>query len=96
MRRVELTDYFDIDEQEQDSISVLYLVSAKEAEAAERAERLARFGAALTEGAEPFEIWTLSEETLFAVKDRRELIWELLPHVAHPVRRMEACGCCRV
>ena len=54
------------------------------------------FGAALTEGAEPFEIWTLSEEALFAVKDRRELIWELLPHVAHPVRRMEACGCCRV
>lgn len=96
MRRVELTDYFDIDEQEQDSISVLYLISAKEAEAAERAERLARFGAALTEGAEPFEIWTLSEEALFAVKDRRELIWELLPHVAHPVRRMEACGCCRV
>ena len=50
----------------------------------------------MTEGAEPFEIWTLSEEALFAVKDRRELIWELLPHVAHPVRRMEACGCCRV
>ena len=96
MRRVELMDYFDIDEQEQDSISVLYLVSAKEAEAAERAERLSRFGAALTEGAEPFEIWTLSEEALFAVKDRRELIWELLPHIAHPVRRMEACGCCRV
>lgn len=96
MRRVVLTDYFDIDEQEQDSVSVLYLVSAKEAEAEERAERLSRFGAALTEGAEPFEIWTLSEEALFAVRDRREVVWELLPHIARPVRRMEACGCCRV
>ncbi len=95
-RLVTLTDYFDIDEQEQDSVSVLYLVAKKEAEAESRARRLSRFGAALTSGAEPFEIWTLSEETLFSVKEKRELIWELLPHVAHPVRRMEACACCRL
>lgn len=96
MRRVALIDYFDIDEQEQDSVSVLYLVSVKEREAVERAKRLSRFGPALTDGAEPFEIWTLSEEALFAVKDKRELIWELLPHTAHPVRRMEACSCCKI
>lgn len=94
-RRVVLADYFDIDEQEQDSVSVLYLVSKKESEAVERAEKLARFGEALTAWAEPFEIWTLSEEALFSVKDRREVIWELLPYIARPVRRMEACGCCR-
>ncbi len=95
MRRVILPDYFDIDEQEQDSVSILYLVSEKDSDAAERAARLSRFGAELTVLAEPFEIWTISEEALAAVKDRRELVWELLPHIAHPIRRMEACGCCR-
>ncbi len=89
-RLVMMPDFFDIDTQEQDSICQLLLVSESEQLAAARCERLARFGTALTAGAEPFEIWTLSEEALAAVKDKREIIWELLPDIAHPVRPMSA------
>lgn len=89
-RLVMMPDFFDIDTQEQDSICQLLLVSESEQQAAARCERLAMFGTALTAGAEPFEIWTLSEEALAAVKDKREIIWELLPDIAHPVRRMSA------
>lgn len=95
-RRALMPGYFDIDTQEQDSLCVLYLVLRTEAEATAQAELLARFGAALTENVEPFEIWTLSEEILASVKEKRELVWELLPEIAHPVRRMEGYGCCRV
>ncbi|MDO5115170.1 MAG: hypothetical protein Q4D58_03655 [Synergistaceae bacterium] len=89
-RLVLLPDFFDIDTQEQDSICQLLFVSEREEEAAARAARLSRFGAALTAGAEPFEIWTMSVEALAAVTEKRELIWELLPDIAHPVRRMAA------
>lgn len=87
-RRVMLPDFFDIDTQEQDSICQLLLVTDSEAEAVRSAARLSRFGAALTAGAEPFEIWTISEEALDAVHDKREVVWELLPHIAQPVIRM--------
>lgn len=94
-RRVLLPGFFDIDTLEQDSISWLTLISRTEGEAEESAKRLSRFGSALTAGADPLEIWTISEEALEGVKDKREIIWELLPDTAHPVCRTTAC-CCRV
>lgn len=90
MRRAALPGFFDIDTQEQDSVSQIFFVTEEEGGAACCAEALIPFGASLTEGAEPFEIWTLSFEALAAVEEKRELVWELLPDIARPVRRMAA------
>lgn len=94
-RHVMTPGYFDIDTQEQDSICQLLLVSAREAEAKERAARLARFGEAAAAGAQPIDIWTISEEALASVHDKREIIWELIPDIAHSVSRTTACVSCR-
>ena len=94
-RRVMLPGFFDIDTQEQDSICQLLLVSDSEARAKESAARLARFGAQIASGVQPLDIWTLSEEALAAVRDKREIIWELIPDIGHSVSRTTACASCR-
>lgn len=94
-RLVMMPDFFDIDTQEQDSICQLLLVSDSEARAKESAARLARFGAQIASGVQPLDIWTLSEEALAAVRDKREIIWELIPDIGHSVSRTTACASCR-
>ena len=89
-RRVVLPGFFDIDTQEQDSVTWLLLVTDTEDEAINCADRLARFGEQIMAGAEPFEVWTMSMERLAEIDEKREVVWELLPDAAHPVCRSVA------
>jgi hypothetical protein len=79
--------YVDRDTQEQDSVSWLIFTTEREDEAAAMAEELGKFGEKLVENANPCEIWTVSMEALENVTEKRELIWELLPEIAHPAQR---------
>ena len=87
LRRMLIPGYVDRDTQEQDSISWLIFVTDKEEETKALAEKLGRFGEKLVKNANPCEIWTVSAEALENVGEKRELIWELLPDIAHPVQR---------
>ena len=87
LRRMMIPGYVDRDTQEQDSVSWLIFTAEKEDEAAALAEELRKFGEGLVENANPCEVWTLSLEALENVKEKRELIWELLPDIAHPAQR---------
>lgn len=87
LRRMMIPGYVDRDTQEQDSVSWLIFTTEKEEEAAELAKELGNFGEALVEKANPCEIWTISLEALENVEEKRELIWELLPDIAHPAQR---------
>ena len=87
LRRMMIPGYVDRDTQEQDSVSWLVFTTEREDEAAELAEELGKFGEKLVENANPCEIWTVSMEALENVKEKRELIWELLPDIAHPAQR---------
>ena len=87
LRRMTIPGYVDRDTQEQDSVSWLIFTAEKEDEAVALAEGLGSFGEKLVENANPCEIWTISLEALEIVKEKRELIWELLPDIAHPAQR---------
>lgn len=91
-RKVMLPGYLDIDTQEQDSVCWLLLASGSEKEALATAERLRPFSEELAEGVSPAEIWTISLEALASLKEKRELVWELLPDLGHPVTRAESGG----
>jgi hypothetical protein len=87
LRRMMIPGYVDRDTQEQDSVSWLIFTTEREDEAAAMAEELGKFGEKLVENANPCEIWAVSMEALENVKEKRELIWELLPDIAHPAQR---------
>lgn len=87
LRRMVIPGYVDRDTQEQDSVSWLIFTTDTEAEAIDLADKLGRFKEKLVENANPCEVWTVSTEALEGVKDKRELIWELLPYTAHPAQR---------
>ena len=87
LRRMMIPGYVDRDTQEQDSVSWLIFTTDTEAEALDLAEKLGRFKEKLVENANPCEVWTVSTEALEGVKNKRELIWELLPYTAHPAQR---------
>lgn len=87
LRRMLIPGYVDRDTQEQDSVSWLLFTVEKEEEAVSLARKLSVFGEKLVEDANPCEVWTLSLESLENLDKKRELIWELLPEVAHPVQR---------
>lgn len=87
LRRMMIPGYVDRDTQEQDSVSWLVFTTEKEIDAAALAEELGNFGDTLVENANPCEVWTISLEALENVKEKRELIWELLPDIAHPAQR---------
>ena len=79
--------YVDRDTQEQDSVSWLIFTTETEDEAIELAEKLGRFKEKLVANANPCEVWTISTEALEGIKEKRELIWELLPYTGHPAQR---------
>lgn len=83
MRRMLIPGYVDRDTLEQDSVNWLILVKETEKDALNLAGRLSSFGKQLTEGAYPCEILTMSMQAIADVKDKREIIWELLPAIAH-------------
>lgn len=87
LRRMMIPGYVDRDTQEQDSVSWLVFTTERENEAAALAGELGNFGEKLVENANPCEVWTVSMEALENVKEKRELIWELLPDIAHPAQR---------
>ena len=87
LRRMMIPGYVDRDTQEQDSVSWLIFTTEKEDEAASLAQELGVFGEELVENANPCEVWTISMEALENVGEKRELIWELLPDIAHPAQR---------
>ncbi len=87
LRRMMIPGYVDRDTQEQDSVSWLLFTTETEEEAAGLAYKLEKLGRKLVENANPCEIWTISMEALERVEEKRELIWELLPDIAHPAQR---------
>jgi len=87
LRRMMIPGYVDRDTQEQDSVSWLIFTTEKEDEAVSLAGELGDFGEKLVENANPCEVWTVSMEALENVGEKRELIWELLPDIAHPAQR---------
>lgn len=87
LRRMQIPGYVDRDTQEQDSVSWLIFTTEKDSDAQATADALSVFGEALVENANPCEIWTISLEALENLDAKRELVWELLPEIAHPVQR---------
>lgn len=87
LRRMMISGYVDRDTQEQDSVSWLIFTTEREDAAVTLCSELEKFKEKLVEKANPCEIWTVSAEALENVKEKRELIWELLPDIAHPVQR---------
>lgn len=91
-RRAAVPGFWDIDTQEQDSVSQLIFVLESKAQAGRTAADLSRFGDSLVDGAAPFEIWTVSIEAMREVKGKEETIWDLLPAAALPVNRITAAA----
>lgn len=87
LRRVLIPGYVDRDTLEQDSVNWLIFTSESERGRAETERRLSRYGSVLTAGVSPCEIWSLSLEALESVRNKREVIWELLPQTARPIVR---------
>lgn len=87
LRRLFIPGYVDRDTQEQDSVNWLVFTTETEAAAQKLAQSLGRFGGGLVSGANPCEVWALSLEALANVKEKREVIWELLPDAAHNIQR---------
>ena len=87
LRRMMIPGYVDRDTQEQDSVSWLIFTTEREDEAVAMAQEFSKFGEKLIENANPCEIWTVSIEALENMTEKRELIWELLPDIAHPAQR---------
>ena len=87
LRRMMIPGYVDRDTQEQDSVSWLIFTTEKEDEAVALAKELGGFGEELVANANPCEVWTISMEALQNITEKRELIWELLPDIAHPAQR---------
>jgi len=87
LRRMQIPGYVDRDTQEQDSVSWLVFAVETEEEAQKTADALSPYGEALVKNANPCEVWTLSLEALEQLDAKRELVWELLPDIAHPVQR---------
>ena len=65
----------------------LVFVTESDEEAKILAESLEAFGNDLIANANPCEVWTLSFEALENLKSKRELVWELLPDIAHYAQR---------
>lgn len=87
LRRVQIPGYVDCDTQEQFSVSWLVFAVETEAEAAALVAGLSPFGEALVRNADPCEIWTISMEALQNVKEKQEVVSELLMLAAHPIQR---------
>ena len=87
LRRMIIPGYVDRDTQEQDSVSWLIFALDTEKEATAFVQGLSRYGEELVSNANPCEIWAISFEALENAEERRELIWELLPDLAHPIQR---------
>lgn len=87
LRRMSIPGYVDRDTQEQDSVSWLVFTTETEEEAERLAAELGAFGEELVKNANPCEIWTLSFEALENLDEKRELVWELLPDIAHHAQR---------
>ena len=87
LRRLLIPGYVDRDTLEQDSVNWLVFVTRTEAEALKLTQDLGRYGSALVANANPCEVWALSFEALKNIKEKREVIWELLPDAAHNIQR---------
>ncbi len=87
LRRMFIPGYVDRDTQEQDSVTWLVFTFETEREAIMLAEGLENIGEQLVKNANPCEVWTLSFEALEKSNEKRELIWELLPDIAHHAQR---------
>lgn len=87
LRRMVIPGYADRDTQEQDSVFWLLFVTEDEKRAAELAKELAAYDPELVKNANPCEVWTISFEALENVTESKEVIWELLPAIAHQAQR---------
>ena len=87
LRRMIIPGYVDRDTQEQDSVNWLVFAVERENEAVRLANELQKYGPQLVRNANPCEIWTISFEALENLEEKRELIWELLPDIAHQAQR---------
>lgn len=87
LRRLEIPGWLDMDSQEQNSISDLFFFAETQEEAERTCAVLKKFGRALTEPAEPMEVWAISLENLRKCPDHQEVIWDVLPVYDMPVHR---------
>ncbi len=87
LRRMCIPGYVDRDTLEQDSVNWLIFTVESEKQAVSLAQEFIALGEELIANANPCEIWTLSFEALENLKDKRELVWELLPDIAHYAQR---------
>lgn len=85
LRHVAIPGYLDVDTQQQDSANWLVLVTETEDQALKLAREMAVFGEDLTRPGAPMELWALSLEALNAAQPGRDVIWELLPFIAHAI-----------
>lgn len=86
-RRVLLPWYFDVDNEEQESVLWWFWVTETEGEVLELVRLFEPLGPMLIGPARPFEVWGLSMEALEGVRERRETLWDLMEEIAHPVVR---------
>lgn len=91
-RRVLLPWYFDVDNEEQDSVFWWFWVTETEGEAQELVRFFGPHGPMLIDPARPFEVWALSMEALESVGERRETLWDLMEDIGHPVARCTGVG----
>jgi hypothetical protein len=86
-RRLFMPYSYDVDPEEQNSVSWFFWVARTEEEARHAAAALKNYGNALAEPGMPCDIWVISEEALERQPRQQESFWDLFAEIAHPVSR---------
>jgi len=86
-RRLYMPYSYDVDPEEQNSVSWFFWVARTEEEARKAVQILKSSGDILAEPGMPCDIWIISEEALERQPRQQESFWDLFAEIAHPVSR---------
>ncbi len=86
-RRLYMPYSYDVDPEEQNSVSWFFWVARTEKEARETVQILKSYGDMLVEPGMPCDIWVISEEALEKQPRQHESFWDLFAEIAYPVSR---------
>ena len=86
-RRLYMPYSYDVDPEEQNSVSWFFWVARTEEEAESVAAKLKAYGNVLMEPGMPCDIWVISEEALERQPRQHEGFWDLFAEIAYPVSR---------